>query len=259
MPCKAIFFDMDGTLTSLNGHSVSDSTLEALRIAKEQGVKLFLATGRHHLLLLNPMVNAIPFDAHLTANGQFCYKGKEVIRRHPIPKTDIAALVRHLETARNPVMFQTEHEIFVNMEDPLIDAALELIDVPRFPIRPPETCLGQDVFELLLFGDVEVEEPVMRIMPGSKAVRWVPLFTDIIPADGGKDVGVAAVLGHYGIDPAEAMAFGDGHNDISMLRHVGLGVAMGNAAQAVKDAADHVTDSVDADGIYKALKYFGVI
>ena len=55
------------------------------------------------------------------------------------------------------------------------------------------------------------------------------------------------------------MAFGDGENDMEMLRYVGIGVAMGNASDAVKAAADYVTDTVDDDGIEKALRHFGLI
>lgn len=55
------------------------------------------------------------------------------------------------------------------------------------------------------------------------------------------------------------MAFGDGGNDVLMLKHVGIGVAMGNAEDEVKRAADYVTDSVDEDGVEKALRHFGVI
>ena len=55
------------------------------------------------------------------------------------------------------------------------------------------------------------------------------------------------------------MAFGDGGNDLSMLKHVHIGVAMGNAKDYVKDVADYVTDSVDEDGIYNALKHFNIL
>ena len=63
----------------------------------------------------------------------------------------------------------------------------------------------------------------------------------------------------FGFKLEETMAFGDGGNDIGMLRHAGIGVAMGNANDEVKAAADYITASVDEDGIYKALKHFGVI
>ncbi len=55
------------------------------------------------------------------------------------------------------------------------------------------------------------------------------------------------------------MAFGDGGNDIAMLKHAGIGVAMGNSNDTVKAAADYVTDTVDNDGVIKALKHFGLV
>ena len=55
------------------------------------------------------------------------------------------------------------------------------------------------------------------------------------------------------------MAFGDGGNDISMLKHAGIGVAMGQAKEEVKAAADYVTTSVDEDGISQAMEHFGII
>ena len=61
---------------------------------------------------------------------------------------------------------------------------------------------------------------------------------------------------HYGLDVSETMAFGDGGNDIGMLSHAGIGVAMGNASDEVKAAASYVTSSVDEDGIARALEKF---
>ena len=63
----------------------------------------------------------------------------------------------------------------------------------------------------------------------------------------------------FGIRLEETMAFGDGGNDISMLRHAGIGVAMGNAKDDVKVIADYVTASVDDNGIADALKHFGIL
>ena len=64
---------------------------------------------------------------------------------------------------------------------------------------------------------------------------------------------------YYGIDMSETVAFGDGGNDIPMLRKAGIGIAMGNASETVKAAAGYVTDSVDDNGIYNALKHLKVI
>lgn len=84
--------------------------------------------------------------------------------------------------------------------------------------------------------------------------REAPLLPAIlrfsIPLNSGKGNAVAAVLRHYGFSKDEAIAFGDGHNDIEMLEAVGIGVAMGNAKDEVKAKADFVCQSVENDGIY---------
>ena len=64
---------------------------------------------------------------------------------------------------------------------------------------------------------------------------------------------------YYGLKPSEIMTFGDGGNDIPMLRIAGIGVAMGNASPDVQAAADYVTDHVDEDGILHALQHFNII
>ena len=70
---------------------------------------------------------------------------------------------------------------------------------------------------------------------------------------------MAALLAHYGIAPEEAMAFGDGENDLSMLMAVGVGVAMGSASDYVKERADYAAPTVDEDGVAAALKHFGLL
>ena len=96
-------------------------------------------------------------------------------------------------------------------------------------------------------------------MPGCAATRWSPYFSDITPRGGSKRVGIEKMLAHFGIPASDTMAFGDGGNDIEMLRFAGVGVAMGNAGEEVRLAADYVTDDVDHDGIQNALRRFGVI
>ena len=74
-----------------------------------------------------------------------------------------------------------------------------------------------------------------------------------------KQKGIDEIIRYFDIKLEDTMAFGDGGNDISMLRHAAIGVAMGNANDDVKETADYITTSVDEDGIQKALKHFGII
>jgi len=256
---QAIFFDFDGTLCSFKTHAVPKSALEGIERARSRGVKIFLATGRHPLTFMqNDAAAALSFDACLTANGQYCYDGQTIIHRMYIDPDDKRALVKLLEREPVPLLFQAQKEIYLNRMDERILAANDVLRSMDAPVRPVERCLREDVFTLMLYGGEEEERLILSVMPNTKAVRWHPSFADLIPKRGGKDVGMDAMLAYYGIPLEAAVAFGDAQNDIDMLRHAGLGVAMGNAMDEVKAIADMVTDSVDEDGVYKALERLGM-
>ena len=109
------------------------------------------------------------------------------------------------------------------------------------------------------FADLREKELFLPIAENLEPSRWNPAFMDFNPKGLTKADGIGAVIRHLGITREETMAFGDGGNDIDMLRYAGIGVAMGNAEDHVKQAADHVTATVDEDGIGKALRHFGIL
>ena len=119
----------------------------------------------------------------------------------------------------------------------------------------PEEALGFTVMQVIAFyTEAEQKHIICDILKGCDDTRWHPVFADCIARGTNKASGIDHVCRHYGFQPSETMAFGDGGNDIEMLRHAGIGVAMGNASDEVKAAADYVTESVDDDGVAKALQ-----
>ena len=74
-----------------------------------------------------------------------------------------------------------------------------------------------------------------------------------------KATAINSILDEWKLDKNEIIAFGDSNNDLEMLDYVGVGVAMGNASDNVKNQSDYVTLDNDSDGIYYALKHFGII
>ena len=82
---------------------------------------------------------------------------------------------------------------------------------------------------------------------------------EIVPAPYSKATGLAAACAMAGIDIADTMAFGDGVNDIEMLKCAGVGVAMGGGQAAAREAADYVTAPLEEEGILKALEHFELI
>ena len=93
----------------------------------------------------------------------------------------------------------------------------------------------------------------------AKVTAWWDRAADIIPATGSKGVAIEKVLDYYQIPVSEAIAFGDGGNDIEMLKTVGHGVAMGNATEDVKEIADDICGSVQDDGIFTYCKKHNLI
>ena len=82
---------------------------------------------------------------------------------------------------------------------------------------------------------------------------------DVIPEKGGKVAGIRRFLEDFSISQEEIMAFGDGENDMDMLKFAGIGIAMGNADTQVKAIADEVTESVDENGVVRALYRHGLL
>ena len=124
---------------------------------------------------------------------------------------------------------------------------------------PLEEVLQQDVLQLTPFFSAEYEKEIMARMPNCVSGRWHPEFTDITANGADKGKGILAMARHQGFDPKHTIAFGDGGNDTSMILQAGIGIAMGNAIEELKQQADYVTTSVDEDGIFNALQHFNVV
>lgn len=256
---KAVFFDIDGTLLSFKTHEVAASTEEAIAQLQAKGIKTILSTGRS----INSIdhVRYLDFDGYITFNGGYCVsKEGSILLKKTIDGQDIRSVVEYAQ--RQPLSFSlmSEREVTIHDVTPEIAGMYAHLNLPV----PPQVDLGNvdydSVLQTNIFLGPKEEEAFMReVMPNSVASRWTPLFADVNPKGQSKKVGIDIFCKHFGIDVQDTMAFGDGGNDITMLQHVAVGVAMGNANPEVKEIADYITDDVDSDGIWNALKHFGVI
>lgn len=119
-----------------------------------------------------------------------------------------------------------------------------------------DTVLAQRIVQLTPVIPEADERRLMPLLPSCVSARWFPAFTDITARGADKGTALKTVAAHLGISAEETMAFGDGGNDKSILQAAGTGIAMGNAPDDVKAAADYVTASVDDDGVAKAIRKF---
>lgn len=108
-----------------------------------------------------------------------------------------------------------------------------MLDLPVPIVTDMEQVADHErIIQVDLYVDEAHEAPLMQQMPGCFSNRWSPLFTDVNRTGNSKHRGIDIIAAHYGIDLRDTIAFGDGGNDISMLRHAGLGIAMGNARRS---------------------------
>ncbi len=255
---KAIFFDVDGTLVSFRTHRVSPAVLRALGTLRRKGIKLFVATGRHPAML-SYLRGAFPFDGWVTLSGQLCTCGERVLHSNPMGRQAVEELVSAAKSGAFSCIFLERQDIYINYADGYTRQFMDDLDLPLPPVRDPARALEGEVYQAITFLTRDNEELLLSRAPHLKTTRWHPHFLDVIPAGGGKDKGMDVMLEYFGIPLEESMAFGDGENDLSMLLHAGVGVAMGTAHQEMKDLADYAAPGVEEDGVVRALEHFGLL
>lgn len=256
---KAIFFDIDGTLVSFRTHCIPASTIEALKELRRKNIKLFIATGRPKAIINN--LGDLEFDAFITVNGSYCFTAKdETIHKSCIPQEDIERLISFHRIQPIPFVFVYDNQMFITEIDENVQKISDLIEIPHPRLAPIEEARGKEILQMMGYFTADRDTELFgRVLLHCEPMRWHPLFADIIAGGNSKSKGIDHVLRYYGIDLKDTMAFGDGGNDIPMLKHVATGIAMGNAETQVKAVANYITTSVDEDGIANALKHFGLI
>lgn len=258
---KALFFDIDGTLVSFKTHHIPHSTIKAIEEAKARGVEIYISTGRPLSLINNIGEIAHLVDGYITTNGAYCVVNNEVIHCGEIPRKDVDTFMRLADEQGFSCMVVGEHDLAIYHGDEKINAIFRgMLNVKDIPEDVPmEPILRQRVLQLTPVMTEDEETRLMRQLPGCIASRWCPDFMDITAKGADKGSALRIMAKHQHIDIQETMAFGDGGNDLSIIREAGIGVAMGNANDNLKQTADYVTTSVDDEGVYNALRHFNVI
>lgn len=259
---KAAFFDIDGTLLSFRDNLPTALTIKALNDLKAKGIKIFISTGRSPSNL-EYVHKAIPveFDGKIMVNGQYCIVGDKVVHEQFIPEEDLVKFIEFLDKEKFSCHFTTIDDLYINFVTDRVTELQKLLgrSLPNNKTAPADFLCKQKIYQLCPYILEEEEILAADYIPNCKFARWHPLFTDVIPKDGGKGTGIKKVCEYLGITTDECIAFGDGGNDAEMLQTVGIGVAMGNARDDLKAIADYVTTSVDEDGVYNALKHFNIL
>lgn len=269
---KIIFLDIDGTLRDFDG-TIPKSAVEAIQKARERGHKVCLSTGRP-MWQIDEKVRNIGFDGIVSGSGSYVeYEGKRVRHKHFTLLTYIELckyLLEHhcvieIHTHTNGFILKHQEEAFQAVKEIVkseVAISAEEVDSWYKPIDHVMDVARAE--KILFFGkELTVEEVLKK---WGKSLYVVPLSIPTLEDGGGeitpiyinKAEGIRSILEAGGFKREDAVAVGDGINDIEMIQFAGIGIAMGNAEDAVKEAADIVTSSVQEDGIYQAFQKAGL-
>lgn len=254
---QIIFFDIDGTLVDPATGRIPPKTIYTLQRLRERGVRLCISTGRAPVGM--PDFGGLTFDAYCTFNGSLCYAGDRVLHSNPISGQDMVQVLANAAALGRPVSVATRSRLAANGIDRDLADYYRLADLELTVAEDFDAACREDVYQIMLGCRPADHEAILRGAQGVKiAISW-DRAVDVIPSSSGKGTAIARVLAGFGLDASQALAFGDGLNDLDMLQAVGTGVAMGNAAPQLKAVADEVCGPVDQDGIYHYCLSHGLI
>ncbi len=254
---KIVFFDIDGTLIDINKKIMTKRIEETLIRLKQNKIIICIATGRP--LKSVPHFPNVEFDAFLTFNASYCCTKNEIIYKNPIRSTDVQTIIENAKKIQRPVSIASIARIGANDKDQDLIDYFAISNQSVEIMEDFEDLAKEDIYQIMIGCFKEEYDQILSDAEGAKITAWWPRAVDIIPSNGGKGLGVEKVLAYYHLKKEEALAFGDGTNDIEMLQAVGTGVAMGNATNDVKDIADDICGSVAEDGIYFYCKKYNLI
>lgn len=250
---KIIFFDIDDTLSRdgiIAPHN--KTTLEQL---SKTDIKLVIATGRSKSIIPDDILalfKAGVFDAIVCTNGQYSFDKKGIISHYPLTLQ---------QASKIDELCRQDHLIHKFDSDTHLAWANDNEKIRAFLATTPSSIIDPDYYKTnpvyqcsVFFKDEQQRmQDVDFAQFGLKLVHWHQIGGDILPIDASKERGVRDVCQHFGIDINEAMAIGDGFNDLEMFDAVGYAIAMGDGQPALQQRADFITGSIEEYGLQQVL------
>lgn len=252
-----IFFDIDGTLLN-DEKKIPISTKKALAELKSEGHQIAIATGRAPFMFKD-LLKELEIDSYVSFNGQYVVARGEVVYKNPLNREMLKSLTEFASTHEHGLVYMDHENMRANtVYDPYIEESIGSLKIAH-PEHDPAYMEEREIYQTLLFCEGGSEKAYIDMFQSFQFIRWHSLSTDILPLGGSKAKGIEKIIEHLGIEKNKVYAFGDGLNDVEMLKYVENSVAMGNAHQQAKEVARHVTKHVNEDGILHGLRLLGLL
>ena len=257
---KLAIFDIDDTLIKRGKVKIESSAVQAINDLKSKGIEVMIATGRAFYFIHDDIHETINPDYYVTINGACVYDHlKEVIFDVPMVRSEVNAMIEYCNAHDIGLAMKMRHDmrVYRNMEifKTVYMQGSEKQDILVDYTHAQTIEEGDEVpMGLFLMGDEAQIEASKPLCPDGHYAKAYANAYDIYSNRAGKIAGIGIVLDRLDLTWDEVIAFGDAANDLTMLEKAAIGVAMGNAPDHVKEAADYVTTDILEDGIFNAIQ-----
>ncbi|MCI8599290.1 MAG: HAD family phosphatase [Lachnospiraceae bacterium] len=256
---KLIASDIDGTLLPEGTDQINPEIFEVIRKLKEKGIIFAAASGRHctsMYRLFESVKNDIIF---ITESGAYVNcRGYDMLQ-HVIDRKIMEEWVKEVrQIPGTSFTLDTKECLYTESKD---EEFLELIrDGYKSTVRSVDNVLELEptISKMAIYRKTDIKKVAETMIP-----RWEgrmhcalagDIWVDFMNKEANKGNAIRSIQETLGISPEETMVFGDNHNDLEMMESAAESYAVGNAAEAVKQAAKYVTDTNVNDGVLKVMK-----
>ncbi|SFS59509.1 Cof-type HAD-IIB family hydrolase [Paenibacillus sp. BC26] len=258
-----IALDVDGTLLTDN-HVLTPAVREAVREAHARGAEIVLCTGRGPANAL-PVLDALGLSGTMiTHNGAATIDAaqRKVLHQYSIDASEVARFRDYSLQGGHHFDINTAFDMLVEGISP--EAAEMYRKYEAKPVmRDPKDPLPDGLVKFTLFGSIEdlnlIEAEWNGWEHGLQHIRSGDYFIDVQHKEASKGTALRKLAEVRGVDPSRVMAIGNYFNDVGMLKFAGLGVAVANSPDGVKESADVVTRSNEEDGVAAALQAYAFV
>lgn len=264
MAYKLMAVDVDGTLLD-SSSSLTEETKKAIKIGVEKGLIFTISTGRP-IQGVEPLIKKLGLDSDLpfiTYNGAMVVMGKsrEILYEQRLSAEDTLNIISLGEKFGSTVMIWTDNKLYVKKLDERVRKYQEISGVEPILINDIGEIVKNGVTKLLWYDEIErieeYEKNVGEFLSSNVNYHTSrPMFLEFVDKNASKAIAMEKLGEHYGIKREEMIAVGDGSNDLSMIAYAGLGVAMANAKEIIKEKADYITLSNDENGVAQVIYKF---
>lgn len=275
---KIIFLDADGTLLHHEGF-IPKSALQACQLAQKNGHKIVLCTGRQKVEVYGDMLK-LDYDGMITGSGAHVEVNHHLLEERTFSKEQLQILLEYMHKNDIDAIFETTRGL---VGDQKTYDHLERMIQKQCKHLSPELFAKHGLVQVqhnLKVTDSILEYPVNKISFLESDISYQEIYDalhrqfDLVPAtfapfgkESGeisektitKATGMKSILNYFDRSAEDAIAIGDGFNDLCMFEVAKTSVAMGNAPIEVQKKADRITTSLDNNGIYNAFIVLGLI